>query len=1666
MTNEHIITKAVEEGGSYEVIKKRLQTNKKSLIEKLNFLNETRIQHFGSLKQEVLTNINVHSEHNSIPVDMIEINDLTLIGYNVSLGMKTALSVEDMFDFYKMEQHEDIISPIHVPIEKTFLNHPEFIKSFDYLTSYYKDAKLLQFIKNNNSFLMVFQLSVKIEDLKIFKFSIDKSGDYVYSGEGSSSDILDKFKNNFENWTKTSRNDFVQGKHPHVSINNKLFVETIGGDLTIKIENNTDDGRGIYSEPVSNSLQNLEDSDIQYIDSGENILLKIKPYQEKNYRYFIFNCMTQQVVKVEGIGVSCVSLPEDHGFIFSNGYYLKSGELKQFDVKNNFYYLNNIKSPNGEDYLYVFFDPIDKVYVLYPYNLVNKKITAPIFTNGYSLHSDGLLYIMKAHVEPQKIHSVQVWTTPFLSEIQHAQLKKSNGDNFYTRIGNADLVRCVSDIYTIVDLIDKNDVSTTLYESIIKFSTKLNDTYHWLDKKESFGIKTAIQDVIDTSILVLQEFEKVISIQKQATETLFKAQEEHKKIIAAGRLVNDKEVSKYIDVLSQLKTHLGQLITFKEQKYIDVEEIDKLQKETNNVKDSVNEKIIQLLQKKESFDIYHTTLNTISISIKEIKKVVELQKQEEQLEKVVQQITLVNDEINDITFKDPSVVADILNNISNIFAMTNQLKATIKNIKKELLSSDAKIEFSSQFKLLSQSVSSALTLSDTIDKCDEQKSKVLNKLETLETKFSDFEDFMLEITKKREEIVDIFENHKQQLINEKQKRVNSIIQNATLTLDSIKNRILKIIDLPSMNTFFASDSLVLKYQQSVEQLKNLGDNTKSDDLFAAFKNVKDQSLRQLRDTQDIFEDNGNVMKMGKHRFSVNKTPVELTLITKDSKNFLHITSTDFYHEIENNELIQLKDYLTYSAISESKSIYRSEYLAYSVLQDAILSNKNISLSLIEQSIKEKSLQNLISDYSADLYKEGYIKGIHDHDAALILEKLYQSFINAGILKYSKISRIIAALSFKELSNLESVKHSHKNAILLKNKLGNLSIYNNLVEKCVAFMQPNFDCSLDILKQAADVFLEVFDKQFSYSSEIETLYASHNEISFLDLMNVNNYQDILDLISIVQSIGKTKQDDKVITLAEEIVYFHVLKKQSVKKSSVSVSTLLQVDGLLGQHERIQSSKMNIELEDLIHRAEHHKLVVIPSYEKITSIKNDLLNNAKQSYRMQDFKAKPLSSFVRNKLISESYLQLIGDNLAKQMGTLGEKKRTDLMGMLLLISPPGYGKTTIIEYIAQKLGLVFVKINCPSLGHSITSLDPAEATDATSRKEIEKINLAFEMGNNVMLYLDDIQHTNPEFLQKFISLCDGSRKVDGVWNGQPKTYDFKGKKFSIVMAGNPYTESGEVFKIPDMLSNRADIYNLGDMLSGQTELFELSYIENSLTANSVLAPLANRTLTDLYKFIDMAKGKHTPLNEFEHSYSQAEATEIVEVLKRMIQIQKVVLKVNQEYIKSAATGDKYRTEPPFKLQGSYRNMNKMSEKIVSAMNESEVQSMILDHYLGEAQTLTAGTEENLLKLKEVLNVLTQEEQSRLEQIRRDFTKNKSAGSDDLDGFSKISLQLNNLVEILGQPKQSSNNIEIVLEQLKILQEQLKELTPDPEKDKSLTELFNSLNSYILSKTRNKQ
>ncbi len=289
-----------------------------------------------------------------------------------------------------------------------------------------------------------------------------------------------------------------------------------------------------------------------------------------------------------------------------------------------------------------------------------------------------------------------------------------------------------------------------------------------------------------------------------------------------------------------------------------------------------------------------------------------------------------------------------------------------------------------------------------------------------------------------------------------------------------------------------------------------------------------------------------------------------------------------------------------------------------------------------------------------------------------------------------------------------------------------------------------------------------------------------------------------------------------------------------------------------------------------------------------------------------------------------------------------------------------------------------------------------------QEVEKLNFAFELGNNVLLLIDDIQHTSPELLQKFISLCDGTRRVEGVWRGRTRTYDLRGKRFVVCMAGNPYTETGEKFRIPDMLANRADTWNLGDVSGSKADLFAMSFIENALTANVVTQPLAGRDPADVHLLLRIADGEAVPTTDLKHPYSSAELDEIVRVLKMLRTAQSALVKVNATYVSSAATDDRFRTEPPFKLQGSYRNMAKLAQGIVPVMNPNELERLIDDHYQAESQTLTAGAEANLLKLAELRGRMSEAQQARWADIRKNFERLQLQG-DSTDPASRVAATL---------------------------------------------------------------
>jgi hypothetical protein len=217
----------------------------------------------------------------------------------------------------------------------------------------------------------------------------------------------------------------------------------------------------------------------------------------------------------------------------------------------------------------------------------------------------------------------------------------------------------------------------------------------------------------------------------------------------------------------------------------------------------------------------------------------------------------------------------------------------------------------------------------------------------------------------------------------------------------------------------------------------------------------------------------------------------------------------------------------------------------------------------------------------------------------------------------------------------------------------------------------------------------------------------------------------------------------------------------------------------------------------------------------------------------------------------------------------------------------------------------------------------------------------------------------------------------------------------------------------------VWNLGDVLTGKQDAFALSFVENALTANPALAPLAGRDRADLELLLRLAGGDPTArADRLAHPYAPAELDRITAVLRHLLTARDTVLAVNAAYIASAAQADATRAEPPFRLQGSYRNMNKIAQRIQPVMNDAELSALIDDHYTAEAQTLTTGAEANLLKLAELRGTLTAAQNGRWSELKAAYVRTQTLGGPENDPLTRAVAALGLLADRVAAVESAIN------------------------------------------------
>ncbi|MFE7750073.1 DNA repair ATPase [Streptomyces sp. NPDC057428] len=1580
------ITLTDDDADAYEVLRRRLGQRADELVRRAEALDARRTEEFGSAGLELLATEQVHTEHPSLVRDLVAVGGRLLFGFERGPGAHGDTGVGDVLVLREGGLEESGAG---------LLEDESFVREFAALHRYYRDARLLRLRRAGGRLLAVFRTGETAEDIRVLRWALGPDGaPGAFLDARGDRDHVFPPSHDFD-WTPAGRDSHVPGRHPHISVLGTVFVDTLGGTLTVKSADDTESPDGIHEEPVDEPLQSLADATVEYAEAGPLILLRVRPYKEKAWRHLVFNTLLSTVRRLDGIGPACRRLPEDQGIIFPGGYHLTTGATRTFDVTEELadpVFEGAVRSPGGEDVLYVFRSREGSRTLLLPYNLIRQEVATPLVGRGHALLDDGTLILLREGADgPGRVHPLQRWRTPYVSDTRAAS--RPTGTGPLARTGNADLVRGISDCLALAHGVREMAPTAAVYARLVADCARARDRYHWLAEPDLGSLAEPLEELGTTARRIVAEFETVQELTREAAGALDETATGLTALVRRIRGEAPHSASAWVARLTELRRAHGRLASLATMRYADTERIDALREETARDLESAARRAVAFLAREDAFDGYHEDLARILADAEGLGTVADATSAGERLTAITEDLGTVTDVVTGLDMGDATVRTAVLERIAEVLGGTNRARAAVDARHGELVSREGRAEFAAEFALLGQTVTGALASAATPEACDDELARVLLRMENLESRFAEHDGFLARLAERRTEVYEAFSGRRQTLQDTRARHAERLAESAARVLDTVSRRLTGLADLDAVHTYFASDPMVEKVRRTAAELRGLGDTVRAEELEGLLKAARQEAARALRDRGELYADGGAVIRFGRHRFAVNTRPFDLTLVPSGDGLAFALTGTDYRAPVTDPEFAATRPYWDQRLPSESRDVYRAEHLAARLLDEhgaEVLAGRDLAA--------------LVREAAATAYDEGYQRGVHDEDALAVLTVLLRLRAGAGLLRFTPSDRATAQLFWEHTADAvvrTSWTRQARSLARARDTFGLAPAIAALQEEWAGVMGADGAVAAYLFEE-----LSSGPDGFVTSAGARTLLDK-----FRRAVGTSAYDDDLDALAgdlsarrrLVEGwlgsyAATSGADADAGDLAEAVA---VELCPELERYECDAPLTATVEGLLGDHPRLDRGRLTVRLDELLARTAAFRAHVVPGFRAYQRLRTALVAAERSRLRLDDHRPRAMPAFVRNRLLDEVYLPLVGDSLAKQIGTAGTDRRTDSQGLLLLLSPPGYGKTTLVEYVAERLGMVLVKVSGPNLGHEVTSLDPDLAPGVTARREVEKINFAFESGSNTLLYLDDVQHTSPELLQKFIPLCDATRRVEGVRKGRPHSYDLRGKRFAVVMAGNPYTESGARFRIPDMLANRADVRNLGEVLSGRDDAFALSFVENALTANPVLAPLAAGSRGDLDILVRTASGTgpgdggaRVRADRLEHPYSPAELDRIVAVLRHLITARNTVLAVNAAYIASAARTDTSRTEPPFRLQGSYRDMNKIAERIVPVMNDAELAAVVDDHYRGEAGTLTTGAEWNLLKLAALRGTLTPSQAERLAAVSASYVRAQALGGPDGD------------------------------------------------------------------------
>ncbi|MHB9860578.1 DNA repair ATPase [Streptomyces sp. YIM S03343] len=1574
------------EDGTYQILRARIADRAAELGRRTAELNSRRQEAFGSRPLGLAGSARPRTVGEGAARGIVAVRqDILLLGTSAPDLDAGLLSLHAL--------DGSALGPERVP---GLLDDVRFRRDLAELLRYYRDARLADLVCTaSGRLLAVFRTGENDGDLRVLSWQL--GADRVeYLGNHGERDLPQPSASELP-WRTTGREDHADGRILIEGGEGAVSVATTGGSLTVHA---VPGDRPLFGEPVDEPLQSLADATVAYAVTGPLLLLRIRPYNEPADRYLVVNTRTGSARRQDSLGRGARLLPAEQGLIFPGGYELADGSHRTFRIEGGsdsgtaagagdatgpdtatggLRFDAVLPAPNGEDLLYVLRRPGRAQVLLLPWNTVRREAASALHAAAHTLLPDGTLVLLRPDREPVRTHELQLWQTPFQSaEYAAAQ---AVGDGPLERIGNADLVRgiaeCLDVVRTATAAAPENQATAApaAPELILDVCAKAADRHYWL---ADTGLLQPLTELREAAEQLAAEQARIRQLAARAAQELDRAREEAASLIRRSRGEPPTDADAWTALLAELRRTQGRTGTLRELPQLDPAALDRVEADLAEALTTATEQAFAFFAGPDAFAAPLAAALRAAEDAASVATAAEAERLTDGLAEQADALATVTDLVTGAIAADPSATTAVLLAIGEVLAAVNRARAVLANRRRVLLDAEHRAAHAAESALLAQATTAALAAAGSPVACDDQLARLLLRLDALEARFAEAEDLAADLALRREEIQQVFAARRQTLLDEAAARADRVAASALRALEALRRRLAGLGSAADIHAAQAADPMASRVRAAAGELRDLDEQVRAQELEDGLLDAVRTALRELRDRADLTEDGGAAVRLGRHRFAVRREPVELTLQPDGDGLAFAVTGTGYHRSAHLPELLTGREFWTQPLVSESPALYRAEYLAAALLPTATA---------------DEPLLDQVRRAAESAYDEGYERGVHDHDATVVLGALLRLRDGAGLLGHPAEVRATAQLFWAHAATDDRRAAWQRRARSLALARAHFGPAGTAPATAWAELAAELSDAVNAFTASAGLppaartgeylVAELADPHegFATGAAVRTLLDGFRHTDAAPALTADLAALGADLPARRQlaaawlgSYAATHAEGAEAAegegVAEAVAH---LCAPDLPRYEIAGSVQETVDGLLGVHPRLRDGRLTVRIDELPHQAQEFREKRVPAFRAFQRRRADALSAERARLRLDDHRPRPLAGFVRNQLIDRVYLPLVGDNLARQLGTLDPTGPADRSGLLLLLSPPGYGKTTLLEYVADRLGLLMVRVHGPALGTGTTSLDPDRAPDAAARREVEKIVFALETGSNVLLYLDDIQHVGAELLQKFIPLCDAQRRIEAVADGVARSFDLRGRRFAVCLAGNPHTANGQRFQIPDMLANRADVWNLGEVLSGHDDLFALSFLENALAANPVLAPLAGADPADLRLLVALADGDPAAQAD-QLTHPVLDLDRVLATLARLRGVQRTVLAVNRAYIASAAQEDADRLEPPFLLQGSYRTMAQLAARIDPVQSDAEVETLLDDHYLAEARTLGSAAEANLLKLARLRGRATPEQTAR--------------------------------------------------------------------------------------------